>query len=99
MLKSLAASTALKYALACVCPVAGTAALTLAAPKVRAAVHKMTEPRKARAKPRVRVKPAAPLSLVDAAGLDCRPAGARFVGVPQSDATETPGVQAGAADN
>lgn len=68
MLKGLAASTALKYTLACVCPVAGTAALTVNAPKVRAAVHKLTEP--PRAKSRAQQKPAA-TPIEEAAGRDC----------------------------
>lgn len=84
MLKALAASTALKYTAACVCPVAGMAAATLASPKVRAAVHKATDaPRKARAKPRVRTpaRPAAePESLADAAGTDCLKPAVDFAG-------------------
>ena len=84
MLKSLAASTAIKYVAACVCPVAGTAALTVGAPKVRAAVHKLTEPpRSARAKPRVKTKPeagATPLEL--AAGMDCLAPSVDFVAAP-----------------
>jgi hypothetical protein len=52
------ASSTVKLVAACVCPVAGTAALTLGMPKVRSAVHKATAPapvREAHAKPRIRI--------------------------------------------
>lgn len=59
MLKEVVASNAAKLIAACVCPVVGTAAVTLGVPEVRQAVHKATAPkakpvRTARAKPRVR---------------------------------------------
>lgn len=58
MLKEVLASNAAKLIAACVCPVVGTAAITMSVPKVRSAVHRMTAPsapvRTARAKPRVR---------------------------------------------
>lgn len=56
MIKSLAASKAAKLLATCVCPVAGTVALTVAVPQVRTAVHKATAPR-AYAKPKTRVRP------------------------------------------
>ena len=56
MIKSLAASKAAKLLAACVCPVAGTVALTVAVPQVRSAVHKATAPRQY-AKPKTRVRP------------------------------------------
>lgn len=56
MIKSLAASNAAKLMAACVCPVAGTVALTVAVPQVRSAVHKATAPR-AYALPKTRVRP------------------------------------------
>lgn len=63
MLKEVVASNAAKLIAACVCPVVGTAAITVSVPKVRQAVHKMTAPAKptrtARAKPRVRAPGAA----------------------------------------
>lgn len=82
MLKAMAASSALKYIAACVCPVAGTAAITVGAPKVRAAVHKLTEPpRSARAKPRVKAKASPPATPIEAAaGQDCTLPTVDFVG-------------------
>ena len=62
MLKEALASNAVKLVAACVCPIAGTAALTVSVPKMRSAVHRMTAPpaRADRVKPRVRkAKPAA----------------------------------------
>ena len=58
MIKSLAASNVAKLMAACVCPVAGTVALTVAVPQVRSAVHKATAPRQY-AKPKTRVRPQA----------------------------------------
>lgn len=59
MLKSMVASKAAKLMAACVCPVVGSAALTVSVPQVREAVHKATAPRQY-AKPKTRVrKPAA----------------------------------------
>ncbi|WP_246152560.1 hypothetical protein [Sphingomonas montanisoli] len=55
MLKEAAASKAAKLLMTCVCPVAGTTALSLASPKVRDAVHKATQPRQY-AKPKTRVR-------------------------------------------
>lgn len=64
MLKDAFASSTAKLIAACVCPVAGTTALTVAVPQVRQAVHRATAPAqpKARAKPKVRpaAQPAAP---------------------------------------
>ena len=60
MLKEAAASKAAKLLMTCVCPVAGTTALSLASPKVRDAVHKATQPRQyAKSKTRVRAPGAA----------------------------------------
>jgi len=64
MIQSVAASKAAKLIAACVCPIAGTGALTMAVPQVRQAVHKATEPR-AYAKPKTRVR-AAPNALASA---------------------------------
>ncbi|MGH6780625.1 MAG: PEP-CTERM sorting domain-containing protein, partial [Sphingomonadaceae bacterium] len=59
MLKTMVASKAAKLMAACVCPVVGSAALTVSVPQVREAVHKATAPRQY-AKPKTRVrKPAA----------------------------------------
>ncbi|WP_136161794.1 PEPxxWA-CTERM sorting domain-containing protein [Sphingomonas flavalba] len=63
MLKEALTSSTAKLIAACVCPVAGTTALTVSVPQVRQAVHKATAPApKARAKPKVRpaAQPAAP---------------------------------------
>jgi len=49
------ASQAAKLMTACICPVVGSAALTLSVPKVRDAVHKATAPRQY-AKPKTRVR-------------------------------------------
>lgn len=57
MLKEVVASKAAKLIAACVCPVAGTAALTVSVPEVRDAVHRATAPR-AKAKPAARRAPA-----------------------------------------
>jgi hypothetical protein len=74
MLKEVLASNAAKLIAACVCPVVGTAAVTMSVPKVRSAVHRMTAPSKpvrtARAKPRVRT-PAAADALPASAGILC----------------------------
>lgn len=56
MLKEMAASKAAKLIAACVCPVAGTTALTMAVPQVKSAVHRATSPR-AKALPRTVSRP------------------------------------------
>ena len=80
MLKTLAASKAAKVAAACICPVAGMGAVTMAVPQVKKAVHKATAPapkkagpkRVAYAKPKTRVR--SPLTQA-AAGIEpCPPA-------------------------
>lgn len=76
MLKEVIASKAAKIIAACVCPVAGTTALTLSVPQVRQAVHKATAPR-AYAKPKTRVRPAPAPAPVQTAMTDCPPV---FVG-------------------
>ncbi len=58
MLKEAVASKAAKLLMTCVCPVAGTTALSLGVPQVRDAVHKATQPRQY-AKPKTRVRAAA----------------------------------------
>ena len=58
MLKEAVASKAAKLLMTCVCPVAGTTALSLGVPQVRDAVHKATQPRQY-AKPKTRVRPTA----------------------------------------
>lgn len=69
MLQSMVASKAAKLMTACICPVVGSAALTLSVPKVRDAVHKATAPRQY-AKPKTRVrKPVA--SVAPAAVAPC----------------------------
>lgn len=60
MLKEAVASKAAKLLMTCVCPVAGTTALSLGVPQVRDAVHKATQPRQyAKPKTRIRATPAA----------------------------------------
>lgn len=66
MLQSMVASKAAKLMAACVCPVVGSAALTLSVPQVRDAVHKATAPREY-AKPKTRVR--APAAEVAAAAV------------------------------
>lgn len=65
MIKTLAASKAAKLFATCVCPVAGTVALTVSVPQVRTAVHKATAPR-AYAKPKTRVRPQARTAALQA---------------------------------
>lgn len=55
MLKEAVASKAAKLLMTCVCPVAGTTALSLGVPQVRDAVHKATQPRQY-AKPKTRIR-------------------------------------------
>ena len=55
MIKSIAASQGAKLVAACVCPVAGSVAVTVAVPQVREAVHRATAPR-AYALPKTRVR-------------------------------------------
>jgi hypothetical protein len=69
MLKEAAASKAAKLLMTCVCPVAGTTALSLASPQVRDAVHKATQPRQY-AKPKTRVRPVAGEEGVQVASAD-----------------------------
>ncbi|WP_420822461.1 PEPxxWA-CTERM sorting domain-containing protein [Sphingomonas crocodyli] len=59
MLRQLVTAKFLKLSLAATCPVAGTVALSLALPPVRAAVHRATSPRQY-AKPKTRERVAAP---------------------------------------
>lgn len=66
MLQTMVASKAAKLMAACVCPVVGSAALTLSVPQVRDAVHKATAPRQY-AKPKTRVR--APAAEVAAAAV------------------------------
>jgi hypothetical protein len=68
MLKEAVASKAAKLLMTCVCPVAGTTALSLGVPQVRDAVHKATQPRQY-AKPKTRVR-AAPEDGVQVASAD-----------------------------
>ncbi|QHL91068.1 hypothetical protein GVO57_09865 [Sphingomonas changnyeongensis] len=74
MLKEIIASNTAKLIAACVCPVVGTAAVTMGVPKVRQAVHRATAPaqptRTARAKPRVRTPAQAAVTPVGA-GIIC----------------------------
>jgi len=55
MLKEAVASKAAKLLMTCVCPVAGTTALSLGVPQVRDAVYKATQPREY-AKPKIRTR-------------------------------------------
>ncbi|PZO91247.1 MAG: hypothetical protein DI623_03900 [Sphingomonas sanxanigenens] len=57
MIRDMATSGAAKLVAACVCPIAGTAAVTVAVPQVRQAVHRATAPT-AKAKPKL-IAPAA----------------------------------------
>ena len=72
MLKEAVASKAAKLLMTCVCPVAGTTALSLGVPQVRDAVHKATQPRQyAKPKTRVRATPEAEGIQVAAADIPC----------------------------
>lgn len=67
MLKEAVASKAAKLLMTCVCPVAGTTALSLGVPQVRDAVHKATQPRQyAKPKTRIRATPEAGVQLASA---------------------------------
>jgi len=55
MLKEAVASKAAKLLMTCVCPVAGTTALTLGVPQARDAVHKAVQPHQY-AKPKTRIR-------------------------------------------
>jgi len=61
MIRSMLASKTAKMVAACVCPVAGTTAVTVSVPQVRQAVHSATAPKtpRAYAAPKTRVRPAA----------------------------------------
>lgn len=80
MIKTLAASKAAKLLATCVCPVAGTVALTVAVPQVRSAVHKATAPR-AYALPKTRVRAPAGLPQTAALAAPC----AEPLGIAASD--------------
>lgn len=69
MLKEAVASKAAKLLMTCVCPVAGTTALSLGVPQVRDAVHKATQPRQY-AKPKTRVRATAAEEGVQMAAAD-----------------------------
>lgn len=72
MLKEAVASKAAKLLMTCVCPVAGTTALSLGVPQVRDAVHKATQPRQyAKPKTRVRATPEASQAVQMAAADPC----------------------------
>jgi hypothetical protein len=87
MLKEMLASSTAKLVAACVCPVVGAAALTVASPKVRSAVHDMTAPKRtAKAKPRVRV-PVRPVMGKAGAGIVC-PQPIPFAGGPAAAPTD-----------
>lgn len=64
MLSSLIASKAARLMAFCVCPVVGTGTVVMSVPKVRQAVHRMTEPPHQYALPKTRERlPEAPLAL------------------------------------
>lgn len=65
MLKEIVASKAAKLIAACVCPVVGTAALTVSVPEVRERVHRATAPRAAAA-PAARRAPAEAVAAAEA---------------------------------
>ncbi len=69
MLKEAVASKAAKLLMTCVCPVAGTTALSLGVPQVRDAVHKATQPRQY-AKPKTRIRATAEEEGVQVASAD-----------------------------
>ncbi len=69
MLKGMLASNASKMVAACVCPVAGTVALTVGSPQVRQAVHRATAPR-AYALPKTRIRQPAAVATPGAAPLE-----------------------------
>ena len=67
MLKEAVASKAAKLLMTCVCPVAGTTALSLGVPQVRDAVYKATQPRQyAKPKTRIRATGEEPVQLAQA---------------------------------
>lgn len=92
MLKEAVASKAAKLLMTCVCPVAGTTALSLGVPQVRDAVYKATQPRQY-AKPKTRVRQdeaAAPAQL--AANEACPPVTPfQFRDLPPTVTTTEPG--------
>lgn len=65
VLKEIVASKAAKLIAACVCPVVGTAALTVSVPEVRERVHRATAPR-AEAAPAARRAPAEAVAAAEA---------------------------------
>lgn len=65
MLKEVVASKAAKLIAACVCPIVGTAALTVSVPEVRERVHRATAPR-AVAAPAARRAPAQAVAAAEA---------------------------------
>jgi hypothetical protein len=72
MLKEAVASKAAKLLMTCVCPVAGTTALSLGVPQVREAVHKATQPHQyAKSKSRVRATPVEEGAQFAAADVPC----------------------------
>jgi hypothetical protein len=71
MLKTLVASKAARLIATCVCPVAGTAGITMGVPQVRSAVHKATQPApRAYAMPKTRAPEEAPIQTAAAPCLD-----------------------------
>ena len=77
MLKEAVASKAAKLLMTCVCPVAGTTALSLGVPQVRDAVYKATQPRQY-AKPKTRVRAHGEDASVEVASRDNCPTATPF---------------------
>ncbi len=66
MLKEMAASQAAKALALCVCPVVGAAAITVAVPKARHAVHQLTAPKGSTGHKRARLAAREPAACPDA---------------------------------
>jgi hypothetical protein len=104
MLGALAASKAAKAAALCVCPIVGSAAITLSVPKVRDAVHRVTAPKqlamassnKPRQYAKSRVRPAGTqtaLNCPDPAPTMLGQSVAPYITVPGATLPDTPGGQ------
>lgn len=87
MIKGLLASNGARLVAACVCPVAGTVAVTVGVPQVRHAVHRATAPR-AYALPKTRVRPPA------AVPIEAAPIATAAIGAPCVPAFETASLNA-----
>jgi hypothetical protein len=78
MLSSIIASKGARLIAACVCPVVGAGTLTMAVPKVRNAVHKITAPREY-ALPKTRERIAQPISAPAPCTIGATPLSAGYI--------------------